>query len=578
MTTSTFGVSAWQGARSEQQDAVKTVRLSDGDLLVVADGVGSTKGAATASKIAVETFVETFSMSSFTTKPNDRLRHALEQANRAIAKHVDRHPDLSGMSTTITAAYITQGKVWWISVGDSILYLVQSTKLQRLNADHSVAGSLKTMAEKGLISSEAANSDAGRNQLTSVLSGQKIPHVDCPDDGYRLANGQQILVASDGLHSLSDEDILKSVTGLHEPQVKVESLIDRIKRRDLSRQDNVTIALSAPARAAFYAAWLQQASTTLPGSARPALIALASVIALGLVVMGIFGLSGSGSGTTPEQARPDIVSEELNRPVMDDEEAGSPTPPPVTDQDESPGVASPIVDAPNTDAEIAETLEENWQPNPTEEEDHDLNDQIAQQNRSKLRQIQIHLRDMNFDPGPTDGRMGQKTKTAIEALNQVAGRTIDPSDPIPSWTEFGILKLQGVSNFKCVQPAPLEQEVCDPISVSEAEQFLIERDIPCPALPGPACADRDRPRACLVRMEDACREPAIKIVKEECTRGDLQGLDIRCHLNTERDFVCDVQVHCLDQPSGRREQQCRIEPIVQELVCGCIVKESCLKP
>ena len=59
------------------------------------------------------------------------------------------------MGATFVAVTVTGDEMRWISVGDLPLYLVADGRLERLNADHSMAPQIEAMVARGLITAEA---------------------------------------------------------------------------------------------------------------------------------------------------------------------------------------------------------------------------------------------------------------------------------------------------------------------------------------------------------------------------------------------------------------------------------------
>ncbi|MEL6728876.1 MAG: protein phosphatase 2C domain-containing protein [Pseudomonadota bacterium] len=246
-----FAICSWPGKREDQQDAVVTVRLESRALTVIADGVGGSEYGGIASRLAVDEFA-CAELESESDNPIKRLEQSLKHTNEAIERLKQAQPQYADMATTLTAARIQKGMLWWISVGDSPLYLVTKTGLCRLNEDHSVGGSLDAMARKGFMTEKEAKSDPARHQLTSALSGTDIPFVDCPNRGLPIANGQQILIGSDGMKSLSPDEVFDAIVSDPNPQSAVDSILSKLKALNRPDQDNVTLALSSKIRAPWH--------------------------------------------------------------------------------------------------------------------------------------------------------------------------------------------------------------------------------------------------------------------------------------------------------------------------------------
>ena len=64
---------------------------------------------------------------------------ALQMATRAVGEKAASDPSLTNMGTTFVAVTVNGDEMRWVSVGDSPLYLVAGGRIERLNADHSMA-------------------------------------------------------------------------------------------------------------------------------------------------------------------------------------------------------------------------------------------------------------------------------------------------------------------------------------------------------------------------------------------------------------------------------------------------------
>jgi len=152
---------------------------------------------------------------------------------------------LVGLVGRVSAA-ITQTGVHWISVGDSLLFLLRKGKLKHLNADHSFRPFLEAMIETGELTKEMAEKHPFRNLLRSALSGDAIELLDAPERPLALQNGDLILAATDGLLTLTDAEIVKTLSGLP-PHAKADAIADALLRaveaRNKPRQDNTTVSV-----------------------------------------------------------------------------------------------------------------------------------------------------------------------------------------------------------------------------------------------------------------------------------------------------------------------------------------------
>lgn len=203
-----------KGQRSYQEDAVVAdfARGSDMGFVVLADGMGGHAAGDVASKIVVsevysELLFQKGDPTDFEPKVIDCLHDAAMAANDCLKDHVRRHPHTRGMGATLVASVIVGGHLYWISIGDSPLFLFRNGSLVQLNEDHSMGPQIDFMVKSGLLAAEDGARHPDRNTLTSVLFGDEIPKIDCPQEPAALQDGDILIVASDGLQFLSNRQI-----------------------------------------------------------------------------------------------------------------------------------------------------------------------------------------------------------------------------------------------------------------------------------------------------------------------------------------------------------------------------------
>ena len=216
-----------QGKRPYQEDSWALATLGDGSLLaIVADGMGGHAGGAVASRLAVDAFV-------LAVEQGGGLADGLQDANEAVRLGALGKPDLNGMGATVVAAHVRGDEVRWISVGDSPFYLVSAGKLERLNADHSMAPQIDALVERGMLTAEEAEHHPGRHTLREAVMGDPLTLID--KGSRRLVAGDRLLLCSDGVQTLSVEQIAAQAT--RPASVLVEAVLAVAK----DHQDNVTV-------------------------------------------------------------------------------------------------------------------------------------------------------------------------------------------------------------------------------------------------------------------------------------------------------------------------------------------------
>ena len=238
------------GKRENQEDfgVIKSSGSSGGVLAVIADGMGGQVAGEVASSSAVNRFVESFTSNNSKNLPL-KLTVALEKANRSLANSIANNPKFNGMGATLIAAHIEPDGINWISVGDSILFLYRDKKLQRLNDDHSMIPVLQESIRSGKMTHEEARVHPHRNALRSALTGEEIPMVNLREEPLRLIDGDLIVLATDGILTLSEYEIgsILEQCKLQPANVIAARLLESVTLANKPRQDNTFVeVIKAP--------------------------------------------------------------------------------------------------------------------------------------------------------------------------------------------------------------------------------------------------------------------------------------------------------------------------------------------
>ena len=239
----------WRGERRYQEDDFGIAGGKFGGeetapelLMVLADGMGGEVGGARASRCVVRTFLSRFAELEGATAA--RLNECLHAANRNLYAQVSDDPELDGMGSTVVAAVYDGCNLSWLSVGDSPMWLFTGGRITRLNADHSMAPVLDRMVESGEISREEALSDGTRQMLRSAVTGLDLDLVDRARRSCRLEQGDCLLVASDGLETLAEEDIERCLGDSNgNAEAAADALFSAVQAAGRPNQDNVTFLL-----------------------------------------------------------------------------------------------------------------------------------------------------------------------------------------------------------------------------------------------------------------------------------------------------------------------------------------------
>jgi serine/threonine protein phosphatase PrpC len=241
-----------QGARDYQEDAITADFPvgAEAGFVVLADGMGGHAAGDVASKIVLtEVFSELkfhyADVEAFEARAPEILRGVADLANETLRHHTRTHPETEGMGATLVVPALVENRLWWISVGDSPLFLYRGGKLTQLNEDHSMAPQIDFMVKSGLMDPEVAANHPDRNCLISVLMGTRIPKIDCPASPFELQAGDIVICASDGLQFMTNAQIEKVVGKYRKTRSTeiAERLLDELNRLDDPDQDNISFTI-----------------------------------------------------------------------------------------------------------------------------------------------------------------------------------------------------------------------------------------------------------------------------------------------------------------------------------------------
>ena len=224
--------------RRHNEDSART----QGTVYVVADGMGGHAAGEVASRIAAETVVE------LATRQVLQVRDIVDQvgeANRRILGSAARHPEQTGMGTTVAGLALVSvgGSRHWavFNIGDSRVYRCLDGELSQVTVDHSEVWEL---VEMGLLTPEQAQRHPGRNVVTRSLGREPMGVVDTWV--FPPYPGEVFVICSDGL---SNELTLEQIEGVLAEHPDAEGAAAELVRRavEAGGRDNVTaIVVQSP--------------------------------------------------------------------------------------------------------------------------------------------------------------------------------------------------------------------------------------------------------------------------------------------------------------------------------------------
>lgn len=217
--------------------------------MVVADGMGGHAAGEVASRLAISALVGlVLELPNWILRLDEvavpemerRARDTIKQVGAMMFKEGHDNEELRGMGSTLTIARSLGRDLVVVHVGDSRAYLLREGELHRLTKDHTYAQMLVDCGK--LAACDMAESRV-RHILTNALGGS-TEAVDVDVDHLRLENGDRVLLCSDGLTDLVDDDLITR-TLVETPAS--EAACARLLQLALDRggRDNITVIVAA---------------------------------------------------------------------------------------------------------------------------------------------------------------------------------------------------------------------------------------------------------------------------------------------------------------------------------------------
>ena len=177
------------------------------NLFIVADGMGGHQAGDYASRYAIETFL-------------------------AYISHT------AGMGTTMVVAFSEDRQLYVANVGDSRLYLI-GHEINQVTEDHSYVAA---MMRAGELTKEQARNHPEKNVITRAVGVSQDVKADFFE--VDLKPGDKVLMCSDGLSNMIEDDRLFDVINANNVEDSVKILIDEAKKN--GGYDNITAIVIEP--------------------------------------------------------------------------------------------------------------------------------------------------------------------------------------------------------------------------------------------------------------------------------------------------------------------------------------------
>ena len=218
-------------------------------VMILADGMGGHAAGEVASRMAISALVSlALEVPDWIFKVDDEHAPEIERRSRQYVQKVGamlvergRHDAaLHGMGTTLTAVRSFGRDLLITHVGDSRAYLLRGGDLHRLTRDHTFA---QLLIDTGHLAPDDIAGSRHRHLLTNAL-GATIDDVKVDTDQLQLEDGDRLLLCSDGLTDLVDD---QAIADILQETTRSSDACERLVQRALDNggRDNVTVIVAA---------------------------------------------------------------------------------------------------------------------------------------------------------------------------------------------------------------------------------------------------------------------------------------------------------------------------------------------
>ena len=241
MVIKVCGLSDIGKRREINEDSYGIVGFENGDtkgVCVLADGMGGHNAGEVASSIVVECIIGEMEEALSETDEkviSNNIAAAIDYANATVYERSLKNREQAGMGTTLVVSYVFGNQVIIANIGDSRAYVVSDKEISRITVDHSV---VEELVQRGAISRSEAKVHPDKNIITRAVGTDAYVDADFYD--YTASEGETIILCSDGLTEMVDEEKIQAlITENESVENAVTALVEEANNN--GGVDNITV-------------------------------------------------------------------------------------------------------------------------------------------------------------------------------------------------------------------------------------------------------------------------------------------------------------------------------------------------
>ena len=229
------------GTREEQQDYAVCVNKPGMFAAVVCDGMGGLDGGYAAAYNAGECLAEIIKKRDTAESISELFLRSVDILDERVCALKNEKGEPAKSGTTVVAVVIENGGLYWLSVGDSRLYLMRGNELVQATRDHNYALVLESMPEEYVPTPEDT---AKKDALVSFIGIGGIDIMDISNNPVPLIGDDVILLTTDGLFkALTNEQIKSIINSNKNVDSAACELLSQAEINSPQSRDNITFVL-----------------------------------------------------------------------------------------------------------------------------------------------------------------------------------------------------------------------------------------------------------------------------------------------------------------------------------------------
>lgn len=231
------------GTRQRQEDSFAFVNAMDvteiknnGLMALMADGMGGMQDGKLVSEAAIGAATADFRQMDRQQNICSQLEESIYHTNDIL---YDRFRGSGG--TTMVACIFYQEYLYFVSVGDSFLYLKRGDGIYRLNREQTCRQeAYLAQLQAGRLDTAEADADEDGSRLSQFLGCDELGEVDVLRRPMRIQEGDVFLLCSDGVGGVLEDAVLLECLGEQTPEQSCEQIEQEIQAKRCTSQDNYT--------------------------------------------------------------------------------------------------------------------------------------------------------------------------------------------------------------------------------------------------------------------------------------------------------------------------------------------------